>query len=294
MRLWPDKHPRRSQLFMPADKPHMVRNAVGSDADCIILDLEDAVAEDSKDNARATLLAILDNTDFGNKEVIVRINGATTPHYQKDVDAIKNHPKVNAILLPKVEKSEQISDLHLAAPKKDLWLLFESAKGVLDMRTILERNTHAGIKALCFGNNDFSEEMGLSSSHEMNHARSKVILAARAHGLMVFDGPSQRLIDNQDPAASQELQQQSQHAFDLGFDGKMAIHPQQVKYVNRAFTPSEKAVKRAERIVEAHDGTQGAIRVDGEMVEALHVRQAQELLEINKAIKSKAKSVELA
>ncbi len=280
MKPWTDRKVKRSILFLPANDTRKAQKAATSSADCVVLDLEDAVSAEHKEAARANLLHILDTVDFGGRQVIVRVNAINSELGRSDIRAIADHPKVDAIILPMVTTAQDI-DTAVSHTSKPLWLCAETPEFLYNIHEILPG--HPQVKALVFGNNDLSLAMGVAAEEPMSYMRGAVMVAARANDLMIFDGPSRNLGTR--PGDDDTIREESVISRRLGFDGKCVVHPFQLSVVNRAFTPDVKEVRLAEETVRKYqDNTAGAINVDGMMVEALHYAQAQELLTIHEAI----------
>jgi citrate lyase beta subunit len=293
----PDGKPRRSPMFVPMNSVRHIgsiskNDGRGAGEDCLLLELEDSVPPSEKDEARENLLQALDTADFGDREVIVRINALETEAGKADLKAIGSHPRVDAILLPKVESAEQVELLHQGAPDKPLWLFVETPKGVMNINSILEHAEENNVQGLIFGNNDYSAAIGVETDNPMRYPREVLLTAGRAHGLTVLDGPHTRLPDR-GAKGDAGLTESAQLAKDLGFDGKCVIHPLQVPVVNKAFTPTDAEVGKAEKIVTAAaDHPEGSsFRVEGiGFIEPLHVKQAYGLKRMMEAISSREQS----
>lgn len=240
----------RAPLFVPADRPDRFAKAAASGADAVILDLEDAVARDAKDEARAAL-----RCDFTDLPVIVRINPSGTPWHEADLAAVGKLP-VAAVLLPKAE-DRVIEVLMALSGHAPVMALVETGRGLGEARAIAAL---PGVKRLVFGSIDFCADLGCAHHREiLLPARLELVLASRLAGIAApIDGVTTRLDDlsvTHDDAA---------HARDMGMTGKLCIHPKQVAEVKRAFAPSEAEIAWARRVLASGDG---AVSVDGEMVD---------------------------
>ena len=268
---------RRSVLFVPGSSPKMLEKARGLACDVLVLDLEDSVAPEAKDAARAAVCAAVKN--YHGREVVVRINALATAPGRADLDAVQQ-ARPDAILLPKVDRAADI------APAKGgiaLWAMIETPLSVLNVAEIAA----SGVECLAMGTNDLLKAMRgrhLFDRHNLWAAMSLTVTAARAYGLSVLDGTHNEIDDLRgfDEACGQ--------ARAFGFDGKTLIHPLQIAPCNRAFSPSLDEIAQARRILEAfaRNPDKGAIAVDGRMVERLHAEEAQRLLALAEAVEGRA------
>jgi len=257
----------RSYLFVPGDRPERFAKACASGAHAVIVDLEDAVAPENKAAARAAVAAWL----HPDHPVIVRINAADTEWFHEDC-ALAGRPGVAGILLPKAERLEDIAALRAAGAPMVLPLI-ETAAGYDQARTLAGA---AGVQRLVFGSIDFQLDLGITGEDEALLAfRSGLVLASRLAGIAApVDGVSTAL---DDPA---RLAADAARARQLGFGGKLCIHPKQVQGVNAAFSPSEAEVSWAKRVLEAAGSANGAaIAVDGKMVDRPVLLRARAILD---------------
>jgi citrate lyase subunit beta/citryl-CoA lyase len=284
--------PRRSLLYVPADKPRAIDKARSLPIDGVILDLEDAVAPAAKDSARAAAIAAIDAGGFGPREVILRVNGLDTAWGHADLVAAATSG-ADAVLIPKVEGEDGVraADRVLSeagSPRGPaLWVMMETPLGILNAGDIAAALAAPDRPrgALVMGTADLTKD--LRATHmplrePMVTALGLSLLAARAHGLAILDGVHLDLQDEDGLAAS------CRQGAALGFDGKTLIHPRQVEAANAAFSPDPEAVARARRIIDAHAEAMAAGRgvtvVDGRLVERLHVAEAERLVAQAEAI----------
>lgn len=257
----------RSLLFLPASNARAIAKARTLSCDMVILDLEDAVADDAKEAARANAIAALAE-GFGSRIAAVRINVEGTPWHGAEMVALKGSA-ADYVVLPKVEHPKQVRDVFSVA-QKPVIAMIESARGVLAAADIAATE---GCAALFMGNNDLRKDLNIPASagrEGLAFAMQSVVLAARAAGLAVFDGVYNRLDDA--PGLADECR--DGHA--LGFDGKTLIHPNQIAVANDAFGPDAQALDEARRLIAAATG--GAERFEGAMIETMHVEQARALI----------------
>jgi citrate lyase subunit beta / citryl-CoA lyase len=268
---------RRSLLYVPASSETMVRKAGTRGADVLILDLEDGVVPEAKDAARRDLPDLCSGVDFGTSEVLVRVNAPGTQWYERDLDMVRS-VRPAGVVLPKAREAEEIRLVDEALGKTTpLYLMLETVDGVLEARVLASASPR--VAGLLFGAADYRESLRagrLPGEAELAFARSQIVHAARAAGAEAFDTPWFEITDLHGLEASARL------ARGLGFDGKAAIHPAQVSAINAAFAPTREEVARARAIVEAlaraREGGRPVAVVGGEMVEALHLREARRTL----------------
>ena len=281
-----DIRPRRSVLYMPGSNARALEKARTLPADALILDLEDAVAPEAKDTARAQVCEAVKAKGFGRREVVVRINALSTPWGAKDLLAAAAAGP-DAILLPKISTPEELRavEQRLAGinPALALWAMVETPLAVLNIAAL----AGAGGRLVCLvmGTNDLVKEMrGVHTEDRLNLAAALglTVLAARAHGLSVVDGVYNDIANSEGFAAS------CAQGRSFGFDGKTLIHPSQIAPCNTAFAPSPEEVETARKIVAAFELPQnkgkGAIALDGRMVERLHAASAKRTLALAEAI----------
>jgi citrate lyase subunit beta / citryl-CoA lyase len=281
--------PRRSVLYMPGSNARALEKAKTLPADALILDLEDAVAPDAKEAARAQVCSAVQAGGFGKREVIIRINGFATPYGMADFEAVLA-AKPAAILLPKVEAPNELEHARINAPsgcKIELWAMIETPLAILNLKDIARDAASAEMPLTAFvlGTNDL-----LKATHARANADrmplllslSLCVAAARAYDLAVIDGVYNAISDETGFRA-ECIQGRA-----LGMDGKTLIHPNQIATCNEIFSPSTEEIETARRIVEAFDKPEnqgkGAISLDGGMVELLHADMARRTLSVAEAI----------
>ena len=277
--------PRRSALYMPAGNPRAIAKARELACDVVILDLEDSVAPDAKIAARDLAASALAEGGFGRRERVVRVNGLDTPWGEADLAAVAASPfRPDAVLAPKVSSPADVDAYaaHLPAGVA-LWIMIETCASLF----ALDRLASAGgpLSTLVVGSNDLVKEMRCqvdADRRPLQAALSLTVAAGRAHGLSVLDG-----VWN-DVADLEGLERQCRQGMEFGFDGKTLIHPDQIVVANRAFAPEPDEVAWARTIAAAFDSPEnrgkGVLRVEGRMVERLHLDQALRLLEIAAAL----------
>jgi citrate lyase subunit beta/citryl-CoA lyase len=276
-RVEPAGMARRTVLFSPGDRPDLMRKAPDAGADVIVFDLEDAVVPDRKDQARETVDEAV--TDVAaDAEVCVRVNPLGAGG-RDDLKALTTPP--DSVMLPKVDDAEDVRALDDALTEHGLDVpvlaLLETPGGVLDAPAIA---AVAATDAVLLGAEDLSAAVGFartSEGTEILHARERVVLAAARAGVDAIDTLYTDFEDTEGLAAD------ARFARDIGFGGKMAIHPAQVPVINEAFTPDAGEVDWAERVLAARDEAEaegrGVFAVDGEMIDAPLVAQAETILE---------------
>ena len=256
---------KRALLFLPASNPRAIVKARESDADLVILDLEDAVKPEDKASARNAVIEAL--ADEWPMPVAVRINSSHSEWHGPDVVAMM-HSHVPAIIVPRVEDKAELAFVRNQTGRPVLAMI-ETAKGVLHAGTIAHEAA-----ALIAGTNDLSADLHLprgAGRASLQTALQSIVLAARAERIAVFDGVYNKL-DDLDGFAAEAAEGRM-----LGFDGKSLIHPTQIAPCHAAFAPTDGEIARAERLVEAFSG--GAERFEGEMIERMHVDAARRMLE---------------
>ena len=259
--------PLISLLFVPASRPERFDKALGSGADAVIVDLEDAVAPADKDAARAALAAWLDPVH----PVLVRINAADTPWFAADLELLAR-PGVSAVVLPKAEHPDDVVVASRAGGGLAVLPLIESALGFEQRRALARADR---VERLIFGHIDFQADLNMrATEEELLPFRTALVLASRLAGIAApIDGVCTAIDD------AELLQADALRARRLGFGGKLCIHPRQVAVVNRCFAPSAEEVAWAQRVIAADTASGGAaVAVDGKMVDRPVVLRAQAIL----------------
>ena len=277
--------PRRSALYMPAANARAIEKARDLACDVVILDLEDAVAPDAKDLARQQAVDAVKAGGFGRREVVIRVNGLDTPWGAEDLAAASAaHPA--AILAPKVSSAADVAayDAALSGDTR-LWVMIETCAALFALDAIAACVAASRLEALVIGTNDLAKEMRCRLTVDrapLAGPLSLSVAAARAHGLTILDGVYNG-IEDEDGLARQCAQ-----GSEFGFDGKTLIHPKQIEAANQVFSPAPDEVHWARTIVDAFDSpenaSKGVLRVEGRMVERLHLAEAQRLIAVAEAI----------
>lgn len=285
--------PRRSVLFMPGSNARAMEKARSLPADVVILDLEDAVAPDAKEPARAQVVAAVRAGGYGRREVVVRVNGLGTPWGAADLAGAAT-AGADAVLLPKVESGQSVADAlrvldgHGGPAALDVWCMVETPRGVLHAAAIASAGPR--VAALVMGTSDLTKDL------HARHTRDRVpllaslslcVLAARAAGVAALDGVH---LDLDDDAGFEAACRQ---AADLGFDGKTLIHPTQIATANAVFAPAPEDVAWARRVIAAHAEAvahgRGVVLLDGRLIENLHVEEARRVVALADAIEALAR-----
>ncbi len=284
--------PRRSVLYMPGSNARAMEKAREIPADALILDLEDAVAPDAKEEARAQVVAAVKQGGYGKREIIIRVNGLDTPWGIEDIKAAVA-AKPDAILVPKVNSAEDVARAETALTQAgaheglQLWCMIETPLAILNIQSIAAKaaEPRSRMTAWVMGTNDIAKE--LRAAHTLDRVPMLTslglsIIAARAYGIVALDGVYND-IKNEDGFAAICAQ-----GCDMGFDGKTLIHPSQVAPCNTIFSPDPETVAFARKTIEAFELPEnkgkGVLKVDGRMVEILHAEIARRTVAIADAI----------
>lgn len=270
---------RRSVMFSPGDQPDLMRKAPGTGADVVVFDLEDAVTPSRKAAAREQVGEVLREID-PDAEVCVRVNPVGAGAEADLADALVDPSRVDSVMLPKVDGPDAVERLAVLLAEHGtevpVLALVESAAGVLSAAEIARV---PATDALLFGTEDLAADVGATRTDEgteVLYARQHVVLAASAAGV---DAVDTLWTDFED---TEGLRADTERGIEMGYDGKMAIHPRQVSVINEAFTPSDERVAWAERVLAAREESaasdRGVFEVDGEMVDAPLVAQAERVL----------------
>jgi citrate lyase subunit beta/citryl-CoA lyase len=288
-------------LFVPAVKWALIPKAAASEADAVCIDLEDSVPAQEKEASRTNVVRAFEELDFGGRARMMRMNGLDTPFAYRDlidvVERVGDH--IDLVMLPKTNSAAdvafvatllgQIESHRGLARKIGLAVQIETAAGFMNIREIAAASPR--IEWIIFGQGDFAASMRMPAAdigtmdehdalypgHRWHSVMQTIVAAARANGLGCLDGPYAAFTDKQG------FEQACKIARALGFDGKQCIHPSQLATANAAFSPSEAEVEYARRVVAAHDAAaaagNGAVQLDGKMVDEANVRMARVVLD---------------
>ena len=309
----------RSELFVPGSKEGLFLKAASSNADIICLDLEDAVAPQDKEQAKKNIIKALNELDFGNKTISIRINGLDTHYCYRDViDVMENTgERLDLIMIPKVGVREdtyaidmlvtQIEDKTAREKKIGFELIVETSLGITNLDNIITGSER--IESLHFGYADYAASIRMRTTNiggsnsdysiltdEIDGKRSihwndmwhypisKMTTIGRAHGLRIIDGP---FGDFSDPDG---FKSHAKRTAILGCEGKWAIHPSQVDLANDVFTLPENEVNKAKEIIrtmkKAQESGSGAVTLNGKLIDAASIRQAEQIIQQTKLIES--------
>ncbi len=283
--------PRRSVLYLPGSNARALEKARTLPADCLILDMEDAVSPDAKKLARQQIAENLSRGGYGPREILVRINSLSTPWGADDLAAVAQLD-FDGIVFPKIESPEElriaVAALERAGALADLpvWIMAETPYGILRIEAIAGATPR--LAGIIMGTSDLAKEMRVRHTPDrigFIAALSFCVMAARAHGLEILDGVH---LDLNDEAGFRVTCNQGR---DLGFDGKTLIHPRQIAGANELFSPAEEEVREAAAIIHAWEQARregkGLIVVNGKLVENLHAEQARRTLAMVEAINAR-------
>lgn len=294
---------RRSLLSVPATSPEMIGKALASEADAVMIDLEDAVAPNEKAEARGKVVQSLKELDRGGTSVVYRVNALDTPFFYRDLIEVVEEAgdALDAVIVPKVNRPEDLyvvdtllSQIEASAgleSKVRIEAQIESAAGLANVDSIASASDR--LEALHFGPGDYAASVGMPQKsigamdewdrsypgHRFHYAMHRIVVAASAAGILALDGP---LADYSD---EEGLRESCTIARSLGYDGKWCIHPAQIGPVNEAFSPTEEEIEWAQKVVEAYEQANtsgsGSISVEGQMIDAASIRMAQRILDQN-------------
>ena len=287
--------PRRSALYMPGSNARVLEKARSIDADCLIFDLEDAVAPDAKVGARQQIADAVAAGGYDGREVVVRVNGLDTEWGADDVLAMAKL-NIDAILVPKISDAQQMGDAAQAISDASgdepphLWIMVETAFSILNIQSIAASAHRLSVPLDVFvlGTNDLAKETRAELTPERTAFVawiSQCVIAARAYGIDVLDGVFNAFKD------SDGFLVEARQGLVLGCDGKTLIHPAQVAPANEIFGPNAEDVSWAKTVLAAFDEPEnqgkGVITIDGQMVELLHAEMAERTVRIAEAVSLK-------
>jgi malyl-CoA/(S)-citramalyl-CoA lyase len=300
------QHLTRTYLAVPAHRARMVQNAAASAADAVFLDLEDAVPPAEKAAALDAAVTALTSQDWGTKHITVRLNSIETPSIRHEIERLACITRLDAFLIPKAEAVTEITTIGrwIAEARGTrqkpvaMELLIETARGLINVEALaaadpLVTALHLGVGDLAASIGARGSDVGISPSGYRHvgsaadghpevpldlfaYPMMRLLVAARAFGLRAIDGPCGAFRDTVATAAS------ARKAAAMGYDGKQTIHPSQIEATRDAFIPSEAELASAERMLaafkEAERNGQGAVTVDGKMVDYANIRMIKRLM----------------
>lgn len=282
--------PRRSCLYMPGANAKALEKAKTLAADVLLLDLEDSVAPEAKEAARAQVAAAVQAGGYGKREVIVRVNALATPWGRGDI-AAAGGARPDGVLAPKVETGEEVEALDDAMTEAGfgdaatLWVMIETPRAIFNLPEIAVAAKGTRLSAFVLGLNDLAKETRARQAPgraPFHAALSLTVNAARMAGLSAIDGVFNDIAD----AAGFEAE--CRQGLEFGFDGKTLIHPSQIDAANAVFAPSKEEIARARAVIAAfalpENAGKGVIKVDGRMTELLHLEEARRVVAVADAI----------
>ncbi|KAL1664234.1 Pyruvate/Phosphoenolpyruvate kinase-like domain-containing protein [Schizophyllum commune] len=296
---------RRSWLYVPSSSDKMLAKSKEVGSDMVIYDLEDSVSPvpADKERARVRLQSFLEHEErtLDRRRVAVRVNSVSTKFFEEDMAYVLRSPVVSTLVLPKVNSTKDLNhvsnvirELTRVDPGRGLRLVasIESAQALWNIGSISHWKSEHGplmggqLSALLFAAEDFCADTGIIRTHsrrELLYTRSQIVIAAKAHGIEAIDMVFKHYKD------PEELKEECKDGRNLGFNGKQAIHPVQVETIQSTFVPTEQEILRAAKIVHQLDaayastmGT-GAVGIDGEMIDAPMLKQAEKVISMAKA-----------
>ena len=287
----PTARPRRSVLYMPGSNARALEKGKTLAADGLILDLEDSVFPDAKEEARDRVCRATTAGGFGGREVLIRVNGLGTAWGRDDIVAASSSG-ADGILLPKIDVAATVREVEAimegagAPAAMTLWCMMETPRGILHAEEIAGASRRLGGFAL--GMEDLVKDLHATHTGDrlpVITALGLCMLAARAAGIAILDGVHMNLDD------SDGLEDSCRRGREMGFDGKTLIHPKQIDAANRVFAPSPDELDWSRRIIAAHGAAEkegrGVVVVDGRLVEVLHVAEAERLVAMAETIRER-------
>ena len=298
----------RSELAVPASRPEFFLKAAKSNADIIFLDLEDSVTTGEKDKARKNALEAINDINWKNKSLSVRVNSAESNIQEKDLREIvgKYEKNLNLIMIPKVEQPEDVINVEKIVQslenkkyKLGFEIIIETAKGLMNIKEIVKASKR--IESLHFGSADLAASLGVKNMNigEVNenygvygavekrnktfyindmwhYALFKILLVAKANELRAVDCPFGDFTD------IKGFEFSAKSSYTMGFNGKMIIHPTQIDKANEIYMPSDQQIKEAKEIIaaslEANKRGDGALAWKGKLLDVVSIKQAENIL----------------
>ncbi|MBL4892787.1 MAG: CoA ester lyase [Rhizobiaceae bacterium] len=273
---------RRSVLYMPSTNRRVLEKAPSLDCDGLVFDLEDSIADEARADAHRNLSELVKDTDFGDKERIIRLPQLGSPSFADDL-AVSLSCKTDALLLPKVGSASDIEEfqqmLDGAPAELQLWAMIETPQALMNLNEIAACGENTRLNCLVIGPNDLAKGTGAKMEpgrEVMLPWLMQILAAARAYNLCVLDGVYNNFRD------LKGLDAECRQGASMGYDGKTLIHPAQIEAANLRFGPSKAEIKQAEAIIAAFDDPANSgnavLQIDGEMFEFLHLGMARQLI----------------
>lgn len=286
--------PRRSALYMPGANARALEKAKTLPADALLLDLEDAVAPDKKEEARAQIKSAIESGGYEGREIVIRTNGLGTQWMHDDL-VMCAQIKPDAVLVPKVSSARDVSDIRVQMSathvEAELWAMIETPMAILNVRDIAAQQADPRTPLTCFviGPNDLLKESRASFDENRTaglYWMLATLTAARAYGVDVLDGVFNAFKD------MDGYERECRQGKMLGFDGKSLIHPSQIELANQIFAPDADEVAWSRKVIAAFENPenagQGVITLDGKMVELLHAEMAKRTVAVADGIAAKS------
>jgi citrate lyase subunit beta/citryl-CoA lyase len=278
---------RRSRIYLPGNRPRMIQKGPHLGADAVILDLEDSVSPEEKDAARILVARAIEALDFGESEVMVRINPIHAGGLVDLPVVLASGP--DAIVVPKCESRDDVLAVDIAInqnnPSKPVAILpmIETAKGILNAYEVA--GASARVDAITFGGEDFTQDIGATRTKEGKEifwGRSMLVIAAKAAGVQALDTVFSDLKDEEG------LRRDTQEIKEMGFDGRAAVHPAQIEIIHEVFTPTERELQQAVNVKQAAEKARrqgsGVAVVNGKMIDKPIIQRAEKILRISELL----------
>lgn len=286
--------PRRSCLYLPGANAKALEKAKSLPADVLIFDLEDSVAPEAKEEARAQAATAILAGGYGKREIVIRVNALSTPWGREDVAAAAT-ARPDGVLVPKIETGQDVADLDDAlteaglAEDAALWVMIETPRAILNLAEIAAAARATRLAGFVMGLNDLAKQTRARLAPgraPFQAALALAVMAARAEGLGAIDGVYNDIADGAGFAA------ECRQGLEFGFDGKTLIHPSQIDACNAVFAPSPDELARARAVIAAfalpENAGRGVIKVDGRMTELLHLEEARRVVTVVEQIAAMA------